>query len=719
MVAHPVRPAASGQVHIFVHSKITGLTFRSASVTLESHNQWEMTMTTDPLEALRLLPKPRFIHSLAGEYRLDQPRVEIGVAASALARIVTAEWAAEFGPAPAIQTGSASGYYFNIGQPGTTESEAARHPERFSLEVTERGISARAETAAGLLYAWQTLKQILRSNASRIPCLRIADWPDLRWRVYHLDLKGTRRTLANLKAILPSLAEARINAVLAEYEDYVRLDRHPSLAVPQALSKAEVREWIQAAKDYNITVIPLVQCLGHLQYVLRQPKYAHLQEKPGDPSEACANHPETWPLIRDFLDEMMDLHEGLPLFHVGLDETFHIGTCPRCQAALGRKPRMSLYVEWVNRCCRHVRERGFTPIVWGDIVSTHFDSPVIAELDRTAYYIDWGYQQTGSLFPTLLTLHRNAISREWFQRPNGEIAEMPRLGYGPGKQIFEDLPVAARERLHPFLDNPEFPRKFPSDVSLAMLAKTGVKSGSVSGIRVSFHGSVAPRFITGQLNTIAAANACKQHGAEVVIGSSWSRGHSLAGMNAHPELDWYGILTLGACGWSAFDLADLRDFDRRFAWQFFGLQDGTIGDLYFQFERSSMRVDHSMENYLSHILEELARLQPVARRNPERLELFRTVCEVQNLRFKAQFAVLEMEYFYALWDRVPQAFKDRMKRDIEAVAAEMDRSKLEVASRYARTIIEEDARELAATQFDFFRDQMLLQAGRQFPETAR
>jgi hypothetical protein len=675
-------------------------------------------MLNDSSDALRLLPKPRLIQSLAGEYRLERPRLEIGAAASALIRILPAEWAVEIGSAPAVETGAAPGYYFSIGQPGSSEPEATRHPEGYSLEVTERGVSARAETAAGLLYAWQTLKQILRSNASRIPCLRITDWPDLRWRVYHLDLKGTRRTLANLKAILPSLAEAKVNAVLAEYEDYVRLDRHPSLAVPQALSKAEVREWVTAAQDYNVTVIPLVQTLGHLQYVLRQPKYAHLQEKTGEPSEACATHPETWPLIRDFLDEMMDVHAGMPLFHVGLDETFHLGTCPRCQARLGGQSRMSIYVEWVNRCCRHVRERGFTPIVWGDIVSTHFDDPFVADLDRTAYYIDWGYQQTGPLYHTLLTLHRNAISRTWLERPNGEIAEMPRIGYGPGKLIFEELPSADRDRLHAFIDNPEFPRKFRADVSLAMLAKAGVKSGSVSGIRVSFHGPVAPRFILGQLNTIAAATACKQHGAEVVIGSSWSRGHSLAGMNAHPELDWYGILTLGAAGWSALGLEDLRDFDRRFAWQFFGLPDGTIGDLYFQFERSSVRVDHSMENYLPHILEELARLQPAARRNGERLELFRTVCEVQNLRFKAQFAVLEMEYFYALWERVPPAFKERMKRDLMAVAAETDRAKVEAAARYARTIIAEDARELAATQFDFFRDQMLLLARRQFPEMA-
>ncbi len=673
-------------------------------------------MHNESLEGLRLLPPPRSIQAGTGGYEIESPRVRIGGAAANLPAILAGEWAAEFGAAPRVETGSGSGFYFEIGNPESAPFEPSGHPEYYTLTVTERGVAARAESAGGLLYAWQTLKQILRSNSRRIPALRIRDWPDLRWRVYHLDLKGTRRTLANLNAILPDLAEARVNAVLAEYEDYVRLERHPELAVPEALTPGQVRAWIERARDYHVTVIPLVQTLGHLQYVLRQPRYAHLQEKPGDPAEACAHHPETWPLIRDFLDEMMDLHAGLPLFHVGLDETFHIGTCPRCQAALGGKSRLSIYVDWANRCCRQVRERGFTPIVWGDIVSSHFDDPAMAAMDRSAYYIDWGYQQTGPLYPSLLALNRNAISREWLQRPNGEITTQPRLGFGPGRRFFEDMPDADRQRLLPFIDNPEFPRQFRADVSLAMLAKAGVKSGSVSGIRVSFHGPIAPRFITGQLNTIAAATACKTYGAEILIGSSWSRGHSLAGMNAHPELDWYGIATLGAAGWSRLELDGLRDFDRRFAWQFFGLADGTLGDLFYQFERCSTRVDHSMENYLPHLLAELDRIQPEARRNRERLELFRAVCEAQNLRFKAQFAALEMEYFYALWDRVPVAFKERMRRDIESVAAEIGRAQPAAAERYARSIIEGDARELAATQFAFFRDQMLLLARRQFPE---
>ena len=287
---------------------------------------------------------------------------------------------------------------------------------------------------------------------------------------------------------------------------------------------------------------------------------------------------------------------------------------------------------------------------------------------------------------------------------------------GPFPHYYEDLAPAEQARMRLFADNPEFPVKFKADVPLIKLAKIGLQTGLLSGIRVSFHGCVAPRFITGQLNILFAAESCKKHHAELVLGSSWSRGHSLAGMNAHPELDWYGIATLGAAGWSPMTHADLRDFDTRFGFQFFGLPDGQIGDLYFLFERTSPRVDYTSINYLPHILAELARLAPQVRRNAAAFKLFQMVCRVMDLRNKAQFACLELEYFYALWDRVPPDFKARIKRDIDSTAAAIECTKAEASTLYRQNILAEDAVELADTQLSFASDQMLLMAGRQFSE---
>lgn len=667
----------------------------------------------DP-SGLKLLPTPRFLNMLSGTYRPVKPVISLSAAGAPLKAIILREWASEFSVTPEIKVTPENTFSFCVGKGNVPDPDMGDHPELYTLTIESQGISAHANRYNGLVHAWQTLKQIMRHNASEVPCLRIRDWPDLPWRIYHLDLKGTRRKIENLHALLPQIAELKVNALLVEYEDYVKLDRHPSLAVSSALTKQQVREWVTAASDYGISIVPLVQTLGHWQYVLRNPAYSELQEKPGEPSEGCSSNPKTWELAKDFLEEIMELHPRAPFIHVGLDETFHIGTCPRCVEKLAGRSRVMLYVEWVNRICRLVREKGFTPIVWGDVIGNELDHGIAPLLDQNAVYVDWGYTETGPTSPWMRAFKGRRISRSWLERPNGEISGQPNVGINPGVAFFEDLPPADRERLKPLLDNPDFPRKFNCGISLALFEEAQLRRGAISGIRVSYHGNLAPRFMTGQLNTLFWARQCKKHKAEMLLASSWSRGHSLAGMNAHPELDWYGIATLGEAGWSPLDMSGLRDFDMRFGFQFFGLPDGRIGDLYYMSERSSTRVDHGMDNYTAIILDECNKMLAVAKRNRDRLELFKTVTTVQSLRYRAQFALLEIEYFYALWARVPADFKARMLRDSVAVSEEMMRVKKEISAFYGKTIVAEDAIELAETQLSYFHDSLQLMRKKMF-----
>jgi hypothetical protein len=663
--------------------------------------------TTAPL----LLPRPQDLKLQPGAFRLPaQPELELSRDAADLAEVLLPEWP-HGQPEPVLTFLEEPGFFFRIGKP----VRSPRLPESrqaFTLVVTPQGIAAQARTYPGLIYAWQTLKQLLRQHPARIPSLTIRDWPDLDWRVYHLDLKGTRRRFETLLALLPDLAEFRINAIVAEYEDTVSLDRHPDIAIPEALTPTQVRAFVAEAARFGITVIPLVQTLGHLQYLLTKPAYAHLREEPSDPSEACSSHPGTWPLIRDFIDEMIEMHPGVPYLHVGLDETFRVGTCPRCLKALRGKPRIDRYLDWVNKVAGYCVERGVTPILWGDVIAKEFNPSIVRRLPREAIYCDWGYLETGSLHFSLRRFKGGLLSREWLKRPEGRIDTLPRLGFSGRAHFLEDLAPADRTLLKPFLQNPEAPRWVPSDVIPAAFHRFGLSLGVVSGIRVSFHGSMAPRFITGQLNTVQAAAACKTNQGLMVIGSSWSRGHSLAGINAHPELDWYGIATLGVAGWSRFEETDLRDFDVRFAFQFFGLPDGEIGDLYFQHERTMPRADHALENYLPVILERLEALSPAVTRNQARFDLFKTVCQAQQLRFRAQFALLEIEYFYSIWERVAPAFRRRILADTQAIRKEIDAAKPRLAKCYAASISDRDAAELAATQLNFSRDAMLAMAGK-------
>lgn len=670
------------------------------------------------MNAFRLLPRPLELETVDAVWSLPARAIlRFSADAGALPALVAEEWPDDTGcalildPAPLPRP-----FAFTLGTDAVPAKPLPPHPEAYVLDLSAGGVSAAAATYPGLVHAWQTLKQILRQFPRQVPGLRIADRPDLDWRVYHLDLKGTRRTLPAMHALLPLLAEFKINAILAEYEDYLRLDRHPAIAHPAALTPAQVRAWVSRAADYGIAVIPLIQTLGHLQYVLRHPAYRHLEEGPGDPSEACCSHPHTWPLIRDFLDEIIDLHPQAPFIHCGLDEAFRVGTCPRCQAARGDRPPMALYVDWLNRVTRHVSARGRRPMAWGSMIGPHLLTPWAQPLNReVTFIINGGYEVTGPVTQRLDTFAKGRLSRHWLTRPEGEINSWPALSYRGGACI-EDLPPDDLATARHLSGTPEFPRWVRSHTGLSLFTQQGFQAGVVSGIRVSAHGCIVPKFITSQLNTLTGAEACRrQPQAQVLIGSSWSRGHSLTSPNAHPDLDAYGLATLGETGWSTLTRHELREFDARFAFQFLGLPDDTIGDLLFLFERTSGRADHVMSDYLPLIRGGCAEQLPKTRRHREFIELLSQMAEVQDLRFKAQFALLELEYFYPVWDRVPPAFAQRIAGDICAI----DQAFLDLAPRlqqgYSRTLIPTDAAELIATQLGFCRDSLRLMAARLFP----
>ena len=82
------------------------------------------------------------------------------------------------------------------------------------------------------------------------------------------------------------------------------------------------------------------------------------------------------------------------------------------------------------------------------------------------------------------------------ERPEGDTPDAARPYYR-GNPVYETLPADVREQARRFLDNPDYPKRFRADIRLAWLKELGLKRGAVTGIRVSFHGRIAPLFHHG------------------------------------------------------------------------------------------------------------------------------------------------------------------------------------------------------------------------------
>ena len=106
-----------------------------------------------------------------------------------------------FAPAEVRTLGSAETAFClsaAAGEPALPGIDADTSGERYALDVKPEAITARGASSNGLVYAVQTLCQLIRANRrdGGIPCLAIRDWPSLRWRCFQDDMtRGPSSTL--------------------------------------------------------------------------------------------------------------------------------------------------------------------------------------------------------------------------------------------------------------------------------------------------------------------------------------------------------------------------------------------------------------------------------------------------------------------------------------------------------------------------------------------
>lgn len=197
--------------------------------------------------------------------------------------------------------------------PGSTL--AVSQAEGYQLEVDGQGIHLYGTDRPGLFYGVQTLRQ-LAAPEGPVPGVRIEDWPALRIRGVHLDLKGCMPATDYLRMTFAELAQYKINTVLLEYEDKFPFAGRPEIRSPEALRPEELRALLSLARECHIQVIPLVQSLGHVEYILRHEHYAHLRED-GAIDQYCPLNPGSFTFFREMLDEILAYHQDAAYVHPG------------------------------------------------------------------------------------------------------------------------------------------------------------------------------------------------------------------------------------------------------------------------------------------------------------------------------------------------------------------------------------------------------------------
>ncbi len=254
----------------------------------------------------------------------------------------------------------------------------------YLLTITPEGVEIIGNAPAGLYYGVVTFLQLTRRTfrgALRLPLCTIEDWPDVELRTMHLDTKHHQDRLEALMEYIVRASEFKINCIGWEIEDKFAYERHPIIGAPGAFTKKEMQQLAAHALKHHVEIMPIIQGPSHLSFLLKHEEFEHLREDIHNNYMLCPSKDESYQLLFDMYDEMIEATPGCKYFHVGTDEAYFLGDGERCGCA--EKARKigpgGIFAEFVTRCSEYLEAKGRQVMIWGERPLTPADIPRLPE----------------------------------------------------------------------------------------------------------------------------------------------------------------------------------------------------------------------------------------------------------------------------------------------------------------------------------------------------
>lgn len=222
--------------------------------------------------------------------------------------------------------------------------ENISNKEGYELISTGKGITIYAVNATGEFYAAQTLYQILafsywgcemldvseipaeKDAAVKrfIPLLEIKDEPQLQARSVMLDLGRATFTIPYIKNIIKIIAHLKMNMLhLHLYDDELNGFRFSNSSLgeenPFAINSDELKEIVNYARSFHVTIIPELESWGHVGSILyHYPELFGAIGMWGGYSFGIGE--KTFDLLEKMYEDVLLCLEDDAIIHVGLDE---------------------------------------------------------------------------------------------------------------------------------------------------------------------------------------------------------------------------------------------------------------------------------------------------------------------------------------------------------------------------------------------------------------
>ncbi|MFX1295434.1 MAG: family 20 glycosylhydrolase [Promethearchaeota archaeon] len=278
--------------------------------------------------------------------------------------------------------------------------------EGYNLEIEKNFVMIYSIHERGLFYGLQTLIQLLKNgfltqSASLdfpredideilLPEIKIRDKPDLKIRGVAQDIsRGQSITVDFAKRYITILSHYKMNFYCLYIEDMFSHPKHPLIGKNRgALTKKEIQEIDNYAKERYVEFVPIFECLGHVDNILSHKEYEDLGEYPGAQCFNIANK-KVFDYLDDFIFELSNTFTT-KYFHIGCDESFDFGKY-NSKELINQIGKNQAYLKAYERIYKIAKDCGKEHIImYHDIVAN--DNEILQNLNKDIIIMFWDYK---------------------------------------------------------------------------------------------------------------------------------------------------------------------------------------------------------------------------------------------------------------------------------------------------------------------------------------
>lgn len=208
-----------------------------------------------------------------------------------------------------------------------TKIPEMKRSQAYYLIIRPKQIELISWTMHGAYYGFLTLSQLgkLQNGNLYFPECEIWDYPDLEYRGLEDDIsRGQRPHMQHMKEFLHYLSRLKLNVSGLYIEDMYKFDKYPTIGDGRnPLTKSEIKEIEDYAREEFINIQPAVEMFGHMDNMLTLPEFRKFGEFPGAQCLDISSQ-ETRQLVDDLLKELCSAFQS-DVFHLICDESFDFG----------------------------------------------------------------------------------------------------------------------------------------------------------------------------------------------------------------------------------------------------------------------------------------------------------------------------------------------------------------------------------------------------------